>query len=112
MNSLRKVYSYFFGKASKVQSIIKKMEKCNGISVKITHHEELIKESRGVIRSLIHFLGEEASTRYLESCADLIFNEQKRTRRQVSWTDSLIRRIEDQIEELQYLPDYKFEVSE
>ncbi len=62
--------------------------------------------------SLIHFLGEEASTNYLGSCADLIFNEQKRTRRQVSWTDSLIRRVEDEIEELQYLPDYKFEVNE
>jgi hypothetical protein len=111
MSDLNEVSSYFIRQATKVQNIIESLEKIDGVSVKTTHHEDLIEESKSTMKALVNFLGEDASASYLESCADLIFDEHKRTRGEVSWTDSQIRKLEEQIEEHRYLPNYKFEVS-
>jgi hypothetical protein len=44
----------------------------------------------------------------LDSCDDLILEDEKKIRVRVYWSNSQIKKVEDKIGSLKYFPDYEF----
>jgi hypothetical protein len=106
--SVQYVEAYFFRWARKIEETIETLKKIDNVSVKTSHHKNLILESKSTVRSLVEFMGERVSSGYLNSCDDLIFDDQKKTRFGACWSDSQIRKVESKIGSLKYFPDYEF----
>jgi hypothetical protein len=106
--SVQDVEAYFFRWARKIEETIETLKKIDNVSVKTSHHKNLILESKSTVRSLVEFMGERVSSGYLNSCDDLIFDDQKKTRFGACWSDSQIRKVESKIGSLKYFPDYEF----
>jgi hypothetical protein len=49
-------------------------------------------------------MGECVNSGYLSRCDDLIFEDEKKTRLGVCWSDYQIRKVEDKIGSLKYFP--------
>lgn len=72
-------------------------------------HETFVANPRPALTRLCAFLGEEASTDYLDACTALVFESPRKTRHDAAWTPELIRKVADGIKRYEFLAGYSYE---
>lgn len=77
-------------------------------SVIDVRHEALIADPRACLRSICASLGLSVSDEYLSACAAIVFPTPHLSRHDVSWTDDLIRSVEERMAEFPFLEGYSF----
>lgn len=73
-------------------------------------HEDFVKEPRLMLNRICHFLGEEASPKYLDDCASLVFESPRASRHAASWNQAMRHRVADGIARHPFLAGYAFDV--
>ena len=71
--------------------------------------EDLVRDPVEIVRGLAGFLGLDASQRYLEGCAAVVFDAPKRARNAIEWTTSQVATVEERMRGYDFLRDYTFE---
>jgi hypothetical protein len=72
-------------------------------------HEELVADPRAQLTQVVHWLGLDASTSYLDACTATVFDNPRRTRHEVGWREELLTRVEAATREYDFLAGYTME---
>jgi hypothetical protein len=72
-------------------------------------HEELVADPRAQLTQVVHWLGLDASTSYLDACTATVFDNPRRTRHEVGWREGLLTRVEAATREYDFLAGYTME---
>lgn len=75
----------------------------------VMRHEDLVAEPRAALAALCGFLEIDARPDWLDACADLVWRQPNRTRKQVDWRVEDLRRIEARMARNALIADYSFE---
>jgi hypothetical protein len=84
-------------------------ELCAPDELSTLHHEDLIRDPKAVLSSLLGFLDLEAYPGYIDDCARVVFEQPTLTSRRLPWTADLVRRVEQEIRSYAPLEGYSFE---
>lgn len=76
--------------------------------VRELRYESLVKNPRKTLRGLCHFLGEDASDRYLDDCVSILFRSPCQNRHEVEWSPEQIDAVQARIEQFGFLQGYSF----
>ena len=107
--SLENAIDQYFSFVSKVNSHIKKFEKIPHAAVLNTHHEYLINKSDQTLKKITSFLDLSFSLKYYDSCNNVIFSKPNKGRNKIIWTNSLIKKVQNEIQKYSFLLMYNFE---
>lgn len=72
-------------------------------------HEELIRNPGAVLTGLLGILGLAADASFVDSCADFIHPEPRRTRFDAPWTPALIDEVAERAKGYEFLAQYRFD---
>jgi hypothetical protein len=84
-------------------------ELCAPAELMVLRHEELIRDSKGVVSRLLGFLELAAYPGYLEDCSRVLFDKPTQTRSRLPWTPQLVREVDRRIRPYPLLEGYSFE---
>lgn len=84
-------------------------ELCAPEELMVLHHEEMIRDSKGVVSRLLGFLELAVYPGYLEDCARVLFDKPTQTRRRLPWTPQLVREVEQRMRPHPLLEGYSFD---
>jgi hypothetical protein len=71
--------------------------------------ESLVASPLEIVRGLIEFLGLDASSSYLESCAGIVFGAPKQTRTSTDWPTHLVDEVRLRAQRYEFLNGYGFD---
>ncbi|MGC9470684.1 MAG: sulfotransferase family protein [Bacteroidales bacterium] len=97
-----------------ISAFFNRVEAVNGFRGKSQHeiidvyHEDFIACPEKELTKLINFLGLEASSDYLSSCAAIVYDKPHRSRELIRWTPELIQQVEEKIKLYGFLQRYSF----
>ena len=72
-------------------------------------HEALVQDPPRALASILDHLGLEPSPRYFENCAAIVYRSPHQSRHSLSWSPSLIRRVDAEIRKYDFLKGYIFD---
>jgi len=72
------------------------------------YHEDFIACPEKELQRLIEFLGLEASSDYLASCASIVYEKPHPSRQLIRWPPELIHQVEEKLEQYEFLKRYHF----
>ena len=72
-------------------------------------HESFMDDSKAHLVELRAFLGVNASAKYLEDCAAVVFNAPHRSRFEAAWNGSLIDEVDQRIRCFPFLQGYSYD---
>jgi hypothetical protein len=72
------------------------------------HHEQFVRDPRGVLAGLCSFVGLEAPTDYLDACASIVFEAPRHTRAGAAWTPELTELVAARSAGYRSLAGYRF----
>lgn len=72
-------------------------------------HEDFVADPGLELGRLCRFLGQEATSRYLAACRQIVFPEGRRSREDVEWTDEAREAVATHIQDHGFLRGYSFE---
>lgn len=75
------------------------------INIKI---EEFMAAPKEKLRDLCGFLGLEASEKYIEDCAEIVYNKPHKTRNDYPWDEELIAEVKGKMEKYPFFKGYDF----
>eukprot|EP00118_Oscarella_pearsei_P003683 m.15332 g.15332 ORF g.15332 m.15332 type:complete len:394 (+) comp26306_c0_seq3:51-1232(+) len=93
---------YYF---SLVKSVAKIREKYTVIDI---HSIDLLQQPKTILKEICQHLTIECSDDYIQSCAKLLFSKPSQSRKNVYWTDQLVKKVEVKIQEYPFLKRYTF----
>lgn len=70
--------------------------------------EDVIADSKGSMRDMCAFLGEEGGDDYLAACDEKIFDTPNLSRNKIEWPEGLVESIGERAREIPYLARYSF----
>ena len=73
------------------------------------HNGDLVKDPMSTLNKICTFLEVDCSENYLKACADKVFKSVSNTRELVVWPSSIIRKVENLIEQHSFLSRYSFD---
>jgi hypothetical protein len=86
-----------------------RLRKRLGDRVMDLRHEDLVAAPPEQLTRLCHFLGLEPTPDYLESCAKVVFDSPRQSRREVSWPPKLLAKVEKRIARYDFLAGYSLD---
>lgn len=104
VNELRKGAEDFFREADTVAWI-----KSEGYRVIDVSHEAYILDPKKELAALCSGLDLEATTEYLEACAEIVFAKPKKSREGATWPEGLKAEIQEKINGYDFLKSYTFD---
>jgi hypothetical protein len=72
-------------------------------------HEAFVAEARGSLTSVCRALGVEPTPDYLDDCTAIVFDTPRQRRSTVPWTPERIRRVQGEIDSIEFLRGYRYE---
>ncbi|MFW9786858.1 MAG: sulfotransferase [Candidatus Thorarchaeota archaeon] len=96
---------FYFSLCETVEKLKKEIDSTLFLEFKL---EDLINDSKTIMKSVCNFLGIEAPDDYLQACADILFDRPKTTRDTSEWNDDLIKKTLERVKEFQFLKGYEY----
>ncbi len=78
------------------------------ISFHTCKHEDLIRDPKGHLAQLCHFIGLSADEDFLQAVASMVFDSPKRRRFDIKWPPAMIRALEAELQRYPFARDYTF----
>lgn len=75
----------------------------------VMRQEDFLAEPQRRLQETCHFLGLTAGQQYLDDCASILFKSPSKSRAKLNWTAELIDRVQQRIDEFDFLSGYTFE---
>jgi hypothetical protein len=104
--TLDKVIKRYFMTSRHIRHLIPQIGSEN---VFLLRHEDLVRDPRETLGGVCHFLGLDAPSEYLDSCAKVLYEQPNRSRQQVEWSPEQISQVEQRFREFEFLSGYAFE---
>lgn len=73
------------------------------------HHEELISNPKTFLTKLTNFISVKPLKDYLNACSDIIYSSPSKTRHKVIWDNTMVNRVEKNINRFDFLAGYSYE---
>ena len=96
----------FFQLCSSIERLKKEIEPAQIHDVRL---ESFIENPKPHLQDLCSFLGVQAESRYLESCAAIVFKSPKKSRFDIEWDSKSIAKVRERMEPFSFLSDYAYD---
>lgn len=96
---------YYFSLCRTVSELKQRLEVSEVIDVR---HEDVVSHPAAELTRLGSFLDLDISSDFVEDCASILFPSPRRTRDSAPWTDELLTRVQDGIDQFDFLRGYSF----
>jgi len=106
-SDLERTIDYYFYLCETIKSLKKyQIEAEDMFDVR---HEKFVEDPKNWLQEICRFLGIESNDAYLEDCARIVLKSPRKTRQDGPWTEELINRVQQKIEEFPFLSGSTYE---
>ena len=96
----------YFTKCETIVYLKKQISESDILDVR---HESLIDDPKTVLGKICDFLEIETNNNYLDDCASIVFKSPKKTRFNYDWSDELINKVKNKIDQYEFLQGYSYD---